>query len=60
MRKCLRCGLEMKENCAIKIEGQDMELFSLPMKINCLEGEWENPKSRYVLKMVRYLFILKI
>lgn len=21
MRKCLRCGSEMKENCAIKVEG---------------------------------------
>ena len=21
MRKCLRCGTEMKENCAIKVEG---------------------------------------
>ena len=21
MRKCLRCGTEMKENCAIRIEG---------------------------------------
>ena len=21
MRKCLRCGAEMKENCAIKVEG---------------------------------------
>ena len=21
MRKCIRCGSEMKENCAIKIEG---------------------------------------
>lgn len=21
MRKCIRCGCEMKENCAVKIEG---------------------------------------
>lgn len=21
MRKCLRCGTEMKENCAVKVEG---------------------------------------
>ena len=21
MRKCIRCGSEMKENCAIKVEG---------------------------------------
>lgn len=21
MRKCLRCGAEMKENCTIKVEG---------------------------------------
>ena len=21
MRECLRCGIEMKENCAIKVEG---------------------------------------
>ncbi len=27
MRKCLRCGTEMKENCAIKVEGyvEDVE-----------------------------------
>ncbi len=22
MRKCIRCGSEMRENCAVKIEGQ--------------------------------------
>lgn len=39
MRKCIRCGSEMKENCAVKIEGQDMESYCLLMSINCLEGE---------------------
>lgn len=39
MRKCIRCGCEMKENCAVKIEGRDMELFYHLMKTSYLVVE---------------------
>ena len=29
MRKCLRCGTEMKENCAIKVEGAGLSLIHI-------------------------------
>ncbi len=38
MRKCIRCGSEMRENCAVKIEGRDMGSYYPLMKINCLEA----------------------
>lgn len=31
MRKCLRCGAEMKENCTIKVEGGG---YGIVMSIN--------------------------
>lgn len=29
MRKCLRCGTEMKENCAIKVEGAGYGIYNV-------------------------------
>ena len=29
MRKCIRCGCEMKENCAVKIEGAGYGIVSV-------------------------------
>lgn len=29
MRKCLRCGTEMKENCAIKVEGARIRNYNV-------------------------------
>ena len=37
MRKCLRCGTEMKENCAIKVEGA-----GYGTKTSCSAAEWGN------------------
>ena len=59
MRKCIRCGSEMKENCAIKVEGQDMALYFLPTRISYLEEEWGNRKSLYVQTVERFLSIWK-
>ena len=39
MRKCIRCGSEMKEGCAIKIEGAGYGIVMSSEKANFLEAE---------------------
>lgn len=29
MRKCIRCGADMQENCAIKVEGAGYDIMTL-------------------------------
>ena len=42
MRKCIRCGCEMKRKLCCKIEVRDMELFYHLMKTSYL---WSNRKA---------------
>lgn len=60
MRKCIRCGSEMKENCAVKVEGAVMVSFYHQMKTNYLVEEWVNLKWLSALNVARYLFTLKM
>lgn len=44
MRKCLRCGTEMKENCAIKVEGariRDYNVIGRKQAVRRQNGETE-------------------
>lgn len=44
MRKCLRCGLEMKENCAIKIEGTGYGIVLSSDENKLFRGRMGKPK----------------
>ncbi len=44
MRKCIRCGSEMKENCAIKVEGAGYGIILSSDENNLFEGRMGKPK----------------
>ena len=58
MRKCIRCGCEMKENCAVKIEGAGYGIV-LSSDENKLFGG-RIVKQPFALNVEKCLFILKI
>ena len=55
MRKCIRCGNEMKENCAVKIEGAGYGIVLSSDEINCWR---QDRKARLLLSGVRRGFHL--
>ena len=57
MRKCIRCGSIMKENCAVKVEGAGYGLFCLLMNQSCLVAGWENLKWRFARNVEKFPFI---
>lgn len=44
MRKCIRCGTEMKEDCAIKVEGAGYGIVLSSNKNKLFGGRMGNPK----------------
>ncbi len=44
MRKCIRCGCEMKENCAIKIEGAGYGIILSSDENKLFGGRMGKPK----------------
>ena len=44
MRKCLRCGTEMKENCAIKVEGAGYGIIMSSDENKLFGGRMGKPK----------------
>ena len=60
MRKCIRCGNEMKENCAIKVEGAGYGIILSSDETKLFGGEWGSLKLRSVRIVERYPFIWKI
>lgn len=44
MRKCIRCNSEMKENCAIKIEGAGYGIVMAADENKLLRGRIGRPK----------------
>lgn len=44
MRKCIRCGTEMKENCAIKIHGAGYKIVMSTEKDKLFKGRIGEPK----------------
>lgn len=44
MRKCIRCEAEMKENCAIKVEGAGYGIVLSSDENKLLRGRMGNPK----------------
>ena len=46
MRKCLRCGTEMKENCAIKVEGAGYGIVMSSDENKLFGGRIGKPKDR--------------
>lgn len=44
MRKCIRCNSEMKENCAIKIEGTGYGIVMAADENKLLRGRIGRPK----------------
>lgn len=44
MRKCIRCNSEMKENCAIKIEGTGYGIVMAADENKLLRGRIGKPK----------------
>ena len=45
MRKCLRCGTEMKENCAIKVEGAGYGIIMSSDENKLFGGRWQSVRS---------------
>ena len=70
MRKCIRCGSEMKEDCAVKVEGagygiilssDEAKLFGgLLMKPNCLAAGSGNPKLPSAPNAEKFLSIWRM
>ena len=44
MRECIRCGSEMKENCAIKMEGTGYGIVMSSDKSKLFAGKLGRPK----------------
>ncbi len=44
VRKCLRCGTEMKENCAIKVEGAGYGIVMSSDESKLFDGRIGKPK----------------
>ena len=44
MRKCIRCGNEMKENCAIKVEGAGYGIILSSDETKLFAGRMGKPK----------------
>lgn len=44
MRECIRCGTEMKENCAIKVEGGGYGIVLSSNENNLFSGRMGKPK----------------
>lgn len=59
MRKCIRCGSEMKENCAIKVEGAGYGIILSSDENKLFGGRMGKPKSLYVQTVERFLSIWK-
>ena len=60
VRKCIRCGTEMKEECAIKVEGAGYGIVLSSMSTNYLAAEWELLRLLYVLNVVKFPFTLRM
>ena len=60
MRKCIRCGSEMKEDCAVKVEGAGYGSSSLLMKPNCLAAGSGNPKLPSAPNAEKFLSIWRM
>ena len=44
MRKCIRCGSIMKENCAVKVEGAGYGIILSPDESKLFGGRMGKPK----------------
>lgn len=60
MRKCIRCGAEMKEGCAVKIEGKGYGIVMSTEKTLCLRDVSVFHARRYAPSAERFRFILII
>ena len=60
MGKCIRCGCEMKENCAVKIEGAGYGIVLSSDENKLFGGRIGKPKVAICLNVEKCLFILKI
>ena len=52
MRKCLRCGTEMKENCAIKVEGAGYGIIMSSDENKLFGGRIGKPKVGNLVRSV--------
>ena len=59
MRKCIRCGSEMKENCAIKVEGTGYGIILSSDENKLFGGRMGKPKVAIVRNVERFPFIWK-
>ena len=62
MRKCLRCGTEMKENCAIKVEGAGYGIIMSSDENKLFGGRMGKPKDGkwrlYEMKKILSVFLM--
>lgn len=54
MRKCIRCGAEMKEGCTIKVEGGGYGIVMSTDKNALLEGVLESHTLQLVLTVEKF------
>ena len=54
MRKCLRCGTEMKENCAIKVEGAGYGIIMSSDENKLFGGRIGKPKVLRLSNQVQH------
>ena len=55
MRKCLRCGTEMKENCTIKVEGEGYGIVMSTNENKLFGGRIGKLKLQFALNVAKYL-----
>ena len=59
MRKCIRCGCEMKENCAVKIEGAGYGIVLSSDETSYLVVEQESLKQPFALNVEKVSIYLE-
>ena len=60
MRKCLRCGSEMREGCAIKVEAAGYGIVMSSDENKLFGGRIGKPKVEFVRNAEKFQFMLRM